>query len=225
MEESVQMEETKIGRDGLRSDGSWATRLSRVASLVLHPFFMPFYGVMVIVLMNVVPELTFIKELRIRLLVATTAYTMLFPWIALVLLRIFRMVDSLSVNVPRQRIMPMLILMICYVSYVSVVARGPFLHIIYSFMFGATLCVMSSLVITPWWKISLHEISAGGGVALALYLALRGVPNAVGLLCGTLLCAGCLGTARLHLGSHSLMQVAAGFALGFSIVLLCLFFV
>ncbi len=225
MEQSVQIEEQGVGRDGLRNDSSWATRLSRVASLVLHPFFMPLYGVIALVVMDVIPALYFVKELRTRLIIATMTYTMLLPWVALVALRLFKLVDSMSVNVPRQRIIPMLILIICYISFVLVVARVQVLHLIYSFMFGATLCVMGALVITAWWKISLHEISAGGGVALALYLVLNGVSNAIFLLCGVLLCAGCLGTARLHLGSHTLAQVAVGFALGLSTVLLSLFFV
>lgn len=211
-----------IGRDGLRGDGSWATRLSRVASLVMHPFFMPLYGVLLLVALDVLPH-----EVQSRMVLMTAVYTMLMPWISLLFLRLVGLVDTMSVNVPRQRILPMLMLVSCYVAFIIAVGANPLFHllsIVRSFMIGATMCVLSALLVTFWWKISLHLISAGGAVAFTLFLAIFGVGGAVACFMVAVLCAGALATARLHLGSHTPAQVAVGFAVGFVLVAASLIF-
>ena len=208
-----------IGRDGLRGDGSWATRLSRVASLVLHPFFMPLYGVLLLVVLGVIPQ-----PILYKMVSMTAVYTMLFPWISLLFLRLVGLVDTMSVNVPRQRLLPMLLLVSCYVAFIVAVGANPMLSIVRSFMTGATMCVLSALLVTFWWKISLHLISAGGAVALTLFLAIFGVGGAVVCFMVAVMCAGALATARLHLGSHTPAQVAVGFAVGFVLVAASLIF-
>ena len=202
-----------IGRDGLRGDGSWATRLSRVASLVMHPFFMPLYGVLLLVALDVLPH-----EVQSRMVLMTAVYTMLMPWISLLFLRLVGLVDTMSVNVPRQRILPMLMLVSCYVAFIIAVGANPLFHllsIVRSFMIGATMCVLSALIVTFWWKISL---------AFTLFLAIFGVGGAVACFMVAVLCAGALATARLHLGSHTPAQVAVGFAVGFVLVAASLIF-
>ena len=195
-----------------------------MASLVLHPFFMPLYGVLALMATGAVPLLN-VGSFGARFVGMTAIYTMLFPWASLVLMRVLGVVDSMSVNVPRQRIVPMVVLIICYISFVVAMHRVPLVQMVGGFMIGAAMCVAVAMLVTPRWKISLHLISAGGAVALALMLVLSGTHSALWLLCVAIAAAGCLASARLHLGSHTPAQVAVGFCVGFAMVTASLLFV
>jgi membrane-associated phospholipid phosphatase len=75
-------------------------------------------------------------------------------------------------------------------------------------------------LINVWWKISTHT-AAIGGVAGALFVfgELFGF-NPVWWLCVVMILAGLLGSSRMILRQHSLLQVVAGFWVG----VVCAFF-
>lgn len=93
------------------------------------------------------------------------------------------------------------------------------------FLFAAMGCVVLTLIITPFWKISLHMTSIGGLLALLTALNASGLGQFPYTLVLFILLAGLLGSARLWLGSHNLAQIAAGLAGGYTIALLLILFV
>jgi membrane-associated phospholipid phosphatase len=82
--------------------------------------------------------------------------------------------------------------------------------ILYAALFIQVVCAL----INVWWKISTHT-AAIGGVAGALFVfgELFGF-NPVWWLCVVLILAGILGTSRMILRQHSLLQVIVGFVVG-----------
>ena len=79
-----------------------------------------------------------------------------------------------------------------------------------------------AFAINFFWKISAHATAVGGLFAVLFYIAAAGLNEYYFMpwLTAGALIAGLTGTARLILGAHTLLQVAAGYALGFSAVLL-----
>ena len=85
------------------------------------------------------------------------------------------------------------------------------------FLFAALGCVLLTLIVTPFWKISLHMTAAGGLLAMLFILNFSGFGQFPYTLLMFILLIGALGSARLWLGSHNLGQVMAGFGGGFLI--------
>lgn len=90
-------------------------------------------------------------------------------------------------------------------------------------MAGATLATIISGVVNRWWKISAHMAAMGGLVAMMFRILDIGMaaPGGHFMLFTILIviAAGAVGTARIYLDRHTLLQVLAGTANGF----LCVF--
>ncbi len=68
-----------------------------------------------------------------------------------------------------------------------------------------------------WWKISAHAAGIAGIVAMLIQMTKEGptVGAMTWWIVGAIVVAGFLGSARIWLGRHTLMQVLAGSAVGF----------
>ena len=141
------------------------------------------------------------------------------------MLRAFRLIPDLRLSEPRQRLIPILIVLLSYVSCLMMLSDVMMAFLIRRFLFAAMGCVVLTLIITPFWKISLHMTSIGGLLALLTALNASGLGQFPYTLVLFILLAGLLGSARLWLGSHNLAQIAAGLAGGYTIALLLILFV
>ncbi len=86
------------------------------------------------------------------------------------------------------------------------------------FLFGGAAAGIVEVVVNRWWKISVHAAGIAGVVAMLLRMTESGEymsPAIQTWLIVALAVAGLLGSARIWLGRHTLMQVLAGYAVGF----------
>ena len=88
------------------------------------------------------------------------------------------------------------------------------------FALGGALTCLVVLVVNRWWKISAHAAGIGGVVALIYQIHVQCLSafNLLWVFIATILLAGILGTSRLLLKRHTVLQVLAGFAVGFACV-------
>ena len=83
---------------------------------------------------------------------------------------------------------------------------------------------MLALLVTPFWKISLHLICMGGVTAMFTLLSVAGAGQHFWALVVSILLSGALASARLHLGSHNPWQVAAGYFSGLAVAMLAMIY-
>ena len=91
-------------------------------------------------------------------------------------------------------------------------------------MIAAACCEVMCLVVSLYWKISLHLTAMGAVVALLVVMNIAGVGDMMVPLMIAILCAGALASARLYLGCHNGQQVLAGFCGGFAVAALAVLF-
>ncbi|WP_055587057.1 hypothetical protein [Peterkaempfera griseoplana] len=111
------------------------------------------------------------------------------------------------IRIRRQRVLPMAL------SLIPVVAGITLLHLlgaptdVSALVIAMLVGLATSLLVTVWWQISIHNSVAGGTVMILLL--------AFGLLMlPTVAAAAAIGWSRLTLKAHTLPQVLAGTALG-----------
>lgn len=191
--------------------------LAQACSFLLHPFLMPLYGVLMLLYgptyLAILPG-----KLKIYLVSLFILTTLLFPAFSIALLKNLKILPNLSLSSQKERIVPLLIVTIGYVSCLYLTANYIVLGIIPQLLGGALAVVIVCFAINFFWKISLHMAAMGGSIAILLFLTMSGYGMMEEILLISILLAGLLATARLYLGKHNIWQVLAGFGVGFTVM-------
>lgn len=159
-------------------------------------------------------------EVQLFILGLTFTVTFLLPLLNALLLLKMKQINSLSMETKEERKIPYLIAAIFYLGEYYFLVKADFPGIIQGLMIGATLLVVSVLLINIFWKISAHMVGIGGLCGMILAISYRLQINLPFVLIILFLLAGLMGFARLRLSAHNPAQVYAGFLLGISVQLI-----
>jgi len=198
-------------------------RAAQTVSWLLHPFAVPLYVLAVMLFSD--PYLSHLtREVKTYLVWVVMLYAAVIPALSIGFLRTVGILDDLSISTRRSRVLPLAIGIICYLLCAITVSRLATAGTVRQFVLAAACCEAFALAITPFWKISLHLISMGGVTALFFLLNIAGMGHLFWALIAAILCSGLLASARLQLGAHNPLQVAAGFFGGFTVALLAILY-
>ena len=189
--------------------------LANFLTTALSPLLMPTYGIFLALWMSVLCLQSY--GTRVSILLVCMGITCILPLIFLSVLRHFKIINTLLVEVREQRLFPYLFTILCYLvaAYYLYYRHQPQWFVM--FMVGSAVTVLVMTLINLRWKISAHMAGIGGVIALVYQIHVMGL-NAFDLLwplCITVMVAGALGSARLILRRHDTWQVLAGAVVGF----------
>lgn len=200
----------------VRGGRGWADTAARAVSTALHPFLVPVYAIAVFMLgdtmMAAAPA-----RLKWFFSVMIVLVALIIPALSIALLRALRVISDFSLERRQDRTIPIAIVALSYGICVMMVGDIMWGFMIRKFLIAAFCCAVSALIVTMFWKISLHMIAAGGVTAMFVVLAVAGIGSTFVPLIAALLLSGILASARLWLGSNNLAQVGAGYLLGFAL--------
>ena len=182
--------------------------------MVFTPFYLPFLGMMVLFIFSYLGLMPWAYKLQLLTLVYL--FTILLPTILIHLYRRYNGWTLIELGHRERRMVPYVISILCYFFCIYVMDMLHIPHFMQTILLAALLIQVVCALINVWWKISTHT-AAIGGVAGALFVfgEFFGF-NPVWWLCLVLVLAGLLGTSRMILRQHSLLQVVAGFLVGVS---------
>lgn len=194
-------------------------KLARIISAIFSPLLIPTYAMAIVLWMTIL----FIVSINSKLGVMgmTFAITCIIPGILIMLLYKLKIISDSGLNKQNERIIPYIVTAICYFSLAFYLHSIHSPRWLYMFAIGAGAATVISAIVNRWWKISAHGAAIGGMIAFLfciLYLQLN-VMNMMWLLYSSIIVAGIVGTSRLILERHTLMQVIAGIANGIICVL------
>ncbi|WP_295936958.1 hypothetical protein [uncultured Alistipes sp.] len=198
------------------------TKISNIASWVLHPFLLPLY--MIAILLTVTVFAHYPPSVKFYVLWVVALYAVFIPVLALGVLKSLGRISNYKVDDRRERLIPLLVGAICYILCAITIAKIPSAVFLRKFMIAAACCEMMCFVVSFYWKISLHLTGMGAVVALLVVMNVAGVGNMMIPLMIAILFAGALASARLYLGCHNGQQVLAGFCGGFIVASLAVLF-
>ncbi len=191
---------------------------SRILSAIFSPLLMGTYSVLIAMWLS---YLCF-SPAKAKLIVISVTFvaTCIIPLIAIFLLFKAGIVTDSGLNKRKERTLPYLLCIMCYIG------TGIYYHFVNApvwlsmAMFGGALALIIQTCVNSVWKISGHAAGVGGLVGLAYFIMITGnaPENMEWQFLLLVLIAGLVGTSRLILERHTLMQVAAGFLNGFACV-------
>ena len=192
---------------------------AKTLSILFHPLLMPSLGVMIIFYSG--SYVSFLpSDVKKIILLVVGANTLGLPLIMMPLFIQFKVINSFAMETNKERILPLTFTLIPYILSVYFLIKLPIPFIITSFMLGATIAVALCLIISYWWKISIHLVGIGGIIGFLISFSIRLYTNILPLLIICIVAAGLLASARLFLKAHKPSQVFLGFLLGFFIMLI-----
>lgn len=197
-----------------------ADRLSNVLSWVLVPLLMPLYAILICFHISVLQFATPATKWWFSGIIFVI--TCVIPMLMILLLKKLGLVEDIGLNGRKERLIPYIITILSFgaCGWFMLVKGAPIWTAM--FFFGGALAGVVNMIINLWWKISAHAAAIAGIVALLVCISREPLPHphiAIWVACAIGL-AGLLGSARVWLGRHTVMQVLAGSAVGF----LCVFF-
>ena len=164
------------------------TRLSQAISLLLHPLTIPLWAGILMLFGNTLMA-TMPLSIKWFFLAVLALNTLVAPALCIGLLRAFRLI-------------PILIVLLSYVSCLMMLSDVMMAFLIRRFLFAAMGCVVLTLIVTPFWKISLHMTSIGGLLALLTALNASGLGQFPYTLVLFILLAGAPGSGSGATTSH-----------------------
>jgi len=197
-----------------------ADGVANVLSWLFMPLLMPAYGVLIAFSLSILAFTPF--SVKTVFFLVTLAFTLVVPMLLVLLLKRVGLVHDVGLNGREERLIPYII------SMVSIAGTGAFMWYkgapmwLVMFFAGGAVAALVNMLVNLRWKISAHAAGIAGVVALLIRIIRDGFPQeeafvwllvAIGL-------SGLLGTARVWLGRHTVWQVIAGYAVGFTSVFL-----
>ena len=185
---------------------------ARVVSMLFTPFYLPLVGMIALFSFSYLGLMPWGYKLQVLTLVYL--FTILLPSVLIHLYRRYRGWTLIELGHKERRAVPYVISILCYFFCIYLMDLLHIPHFMGSILYAALFIQVVCALINVWWKISTHT-AAIGGVAGALFVfgELFGF-NPVWWLCVVLILAGILGTSRMILRQHSLLQVIVGFVVG-----------
>lgn len=185
---------------------------SRAVSMVFTPFYLPLVGMIILFFFTYMSELNL--GYRLSILGMVYLFTILLPTFLIRLYRKHQGWNLFELGKQERRMVPYIISILCYSACFYVMS----VHNVASFMgrivIAALVIQVLCAVINVWWKISTHTAAIGGVVGALMAFSVLFYFNPVWWLCLVFFVAGLVGTSRMILLQHSLLQVVSGFGVG-----------
>lgn len=197
-------------------------KISQGLSWALHPFLLPLY--VMVLLLTTTAFARYPADVKFYLLWVVVLYALVIPLLVLALLRSLGRLSDWRVDRRDERMLPLAAGLVCYLLCAYTLSRIPSADFLRKFMLAAACCEAMCLIVSRYWKISLHLTGMGAVVALLVLMNVAGVGNMMVPLSVAVLCSGALASARLYLGCHNGWQVFAGFAGGFCLSVFAVLF-
>lgn len=181
-------------------------------SLLFTPFYLPFFGLMILFLFSYLSMLPF--GYKVKILLAVYIFTILFPTFLIHLYRKYWGWTHIQIGARERRMIPYVISILCYFLcfYLMNMAHVP--YFISSVLIAALLIQIVCAIINVWWKVSTHTAAIGGVAGALVAYSFLLMFNPVWWLCLVVFVAGLVATSRMILRQHTLPQVVGGFFVG-----------
>ena len=196
---------------------------AKVTSLVFTPFYLPLVALIMLFLFSYLSLLPLFYKIFVLLLVYLM--TILLPTFLIHIYRKYQNWSLLQISFRERRLIPYMVSILCYCLCLYIMHLIHIPHFMGSIVMAALSIQIVCAVVNIWYKISTHTAGIGGICGAVSAFSLIFVFNPVWWLSLLFLLGGVVGTARMILRQHTLMQVVGGFAIGgvtafFSILLI-----
>lgn len=194
-------------------------KVATAVSYVFHPILLPSWCFLALAflapsyLIQLPTQMTWVLFGFILMLTAV------FPVMVMLLMIKAKMISSLMLHSRFERNGPVLVTAVFFFITYYLLDYFGFAAIYGYYLLCATSLSLLTMMINPFWKISLHAIGHGANIAVFINLALM-IEMPLYILISFILIGGITATSRLILKVHKPAEIYAGFLLGMLVMTL-----
>ena len=191
---------------------------AKFISAVFHPFLMPLFTMFLLRHFDV-----FLSN-RIDVFIYLTLIIVIITFatgVSILLMRKRGLISNLDIRNRSERFTPFIIVLGYYViAYILTLEfTGIAIPVLYrSLMLGLVVSILTGLIVTMRFKLSMHLLAIGGVLASVIYVGIINETSDVNWISSIVIASGLLAWSRLELKAHTLKEVYVGFSVG----LLCM---
>ena len=185
---------------------------SRLLSVVFPPFMVPSVAILLLFLFTFLAYMPLIY----KVIIIGTVYffTVIVPMLSIYLYQRFCGKGIQELKEKEKRFIPYALTAISYCTCAIILYRLYAPLYLSAIVIATIFCMLLCGGINLKWKISTHTASCGMLTGGLLSYSVIFHFNPLGWLCGFILLSGLIGTARMILKQHSLLEVIIGFVVG-----------
>lgn len=185
---------------------------SRVISSIISPFYLPMFGVIALFMFTYLGMLeTWIK---LRVLLIVYLFTAIIPTYLIKIYQYYHGWTPIQLGQKERRMVPYVISIICYFICYYIINLLHMPHFIGTVIMAALAVQVVCALINLRWKISTHSAAIGGVIGSVIAFSFLFTFNPTWWLFLLFFMAGLVGTSRMILRQHTLMEVCMGFITG-----------
>lgn len=201
-------------------------RTSKIISIALHPIFVPSYT-LCLTLYFFQSETKYIIDIseKTHYFLFLVVFTIILPVISMLLLLKNKKISSLELYDKSERGVPILLtlfyMLICFYSLKNLLTENVANNIVLAEVLGASITMFAALLISVFWKISLHMMAGGGCLGVVSLLTVNSDisdDKMCVLLAVVVFLNMVLAYCRVLEKAHNKKQILIGFLIGFIIL-------
>lgn len=188
---------------------------AKFLSYIFHPLFIPIYVIAYLVYLHPYAFSALAEKQKMMKLISFFVITVFFPAFTVFLLWRLKFADSIFLRTQKERIIPY-VATITYFFWAWYVSKNQVENpsALVFFCLGLFICSSVALMANNYFKISMHALGVGGGMAFFILLAWittepMGLPVAVATVVSGIVC-----TSRLLVSDHHPAEVYYGLLVG-----------
>lgn len=191
---------------------------ARFASSIFSPLLTPTYGCILVLWTSILCALP--HGTRIAVIMVIMGITCVLPMMCIGVLHHFGFIRDKRLDTAQDRTIPYICATFCYLAAALYLNHTHSPQWFTMFAVGGLASVIITFIVNFKWKISAHMAGMGGVVALLYQIHVMGLSafNLYWVLCIAIIITGIVGTSRLILKCHTVMQVLLGFTNGYACV-------
>jgi membrane-associated phospholipid phosphatase len=155
----------------------------------------------------------------IRVLIIVVITSLIMPALSVGTLKISAFISDVQLSNRRDRLLPFFFVTLFYgISTFMFYKKLHLNDLIFTLFACTTVLLIIILIITFFWKISVHSAGVGGAIGILLGVKVS-FPSSELLypVIGIIMISGLVMSSRLRLNAHDPIQVYAGLLLGFAV--------
>jgi len=181
-------------------------------SYIFHPLLLPLLGV--IFYFSKTPRYIPVPIIKAKL-ISLFILTVVLPVLLYYLLKTLKKVDSINLETPKERIIPLALNAIIIVLVLQRILPQNEVIELYYFFLGILLSTITALILAFLkFKASIHMIAVGGLFMFFIALSIHFSININGTIALLFILTGAVATSRLYLKAHDNIELLIGFFVG-----------
>lgn len=198
-------------------------RISKIISIALHPVFVPSYT-LCLTLCFFQSDTKYIIDTseKTYYFLFLIVFTIILPIISMLFLLRNKKISSLELYDKNERAIPILLtlfyMLFCFYMLKNLLTDNIANNIVLAEVLGASIVMFAALLISVFWKISLHMMASGGclGVVSILTINSDTIDDKMKVLLAVVIFLNMvLGYSRILEKAHNKKQIFTGFLIGF----------